>query len=76
MKNKIEEFLKSNETELLLPFIPLEIYEALFIELGYYIFVKDYNEVDFDFEYYNKTDLKSINLIGSLYNGNFKLIKQ
>jgi len=34
MKDKIKEFLESNETELSLPFIPLEIYEALFIELG------------------------------------------
>ena len=76
MKNKIEEFLKSNETELLLPFIPLEIYEALFIELGYALLGKYYSEGDFAFEYKYDDRPYSIVLTGSLYIGNFKLIKE
>lgn len=76
MKNKIEEFLKSNETELSLPFIPLEIYEVLFIGLGYNLWGKYYSEGDFSFEYKYDDRLYSIVLTGSLYNGNFKLIKE
>ena len=75
MKNKIEQFLKSNEKELLLPFIPLEIYEALFIELGYHLWNKDYDEDDFSMEYNHGHKLHSITLTGSLFNGEFKLIK-
>lgn len=76
MINKIKEFLESNETELKLPFIPLEIYEALFIELGY----KYYNtensgwEIDFWWKYIKDNNI--ITLEGCLYEGNFKLIKQ
>lgn len=76
MKNKIEEFLKSNETELSLPFIPLEIYETLFNELGYENYAKDTNGWELDFWWKYKKDSDIITLEGSLYSGEFKLIKQ
>ena len=77
MINKIKEFLESNETELKLPFIPLEIYEALFEELGYYLSDRDrnYNETDFAIDYHHKNTLKCINLVGSFYDGKFNLLK-
>lgn len=76
MINKIKEFLKSNETELKLPFIPLEIYEALFEQLGYWMYDRETNGWQVDFWYKYKKDNSIITLDGSLHYGNFKLIKQ
>lgn len=76
MINKIKEFLESNETELSLPFIPLEIYEALFMELGYEIENSNTTGHEVCFNYTYSNDVKSFKLKGSLYKGDFKLIKQ
>jgi hypothetical protein len=76
MINKVKEFLESNETELKLPFIPLEIYETLFEELGYEIEDSNTTGHEIYFSYTYSNGFENLKLKGSLYRGNFKLIKQ